>query len=184
MRTIDWKRLLREQSGSVLMIVFGAILAVNPDSASALLSAVAGWLLIAVGVALLIGGFVSGPGVGAILQGAFLLLLGAWLHRHPLLIASVLGFLLGILALRQGRQMAKAAQRIKRSGGFWIPGAVLAALELIVGVRLIFSPLSASRLVLTIAGIAMVLCGVADLAAHYKGSKYIPGSSRVIDAEE
>ena len=48
--------------------------------------------------------------------------------------------------------IVSGAQRSKRGGGFWIPGAVLAVLEALVGIRLILSPLSVSRLVLTIGG--------------------------------
>ena len=184
MKKIDWRSLLKDQTGAVLMILCGAVLAISPDSASVLLSGAAGWLLIAAGVALLIIGFVGGVQMGAIIPGAVLLMAGAWLHRHPMMIASVLGLILGIVAFRQGWQGAKESRRVKRSGGFWIPGAVLSVLELIVGVRLIFSPLSASRWVLTIAGILMVLCGAADLAAHYRGRKYIRGDSRIIDADE
>ena len=92
--------------------------------------------------------------------------------------------LLGVLALRQGWNGVTRAKWIKRSGGFWVPGMVLAVLELIVGVRLILSPMSVSRLVLTIAGIVMVLCGAAELAGSIRGRKYIPGDSRIIDADE
>lgn len=184
MNKIDWKALLKTQTGSILMIVLGLVLAIHPDSASMVVSAVLGWVIIAVGVVILVGGFLSGPDIGSILQGAFFLVIGSWLHRHPLMIASVLGVLLGILALRHGVQGVKGARRIRYSGGMWIPGMVLAVLELIVGVRLILSPLSVSRLVLTVAGIVMVLCGAAELAGSARGRRYIPGDSRIIDADE
>lgn len=184
MRNIDWKRFCRSQSGSILMIVCGAILAVNPDSASVLISVVVGWLVIAVGVALLITGFVGGKNVGSILKGALCLVGGAWLHRHPLMIASVLGFVLGILVLYQGVNALNGVLGIRRSGGVWIPGAVLAALELLVGLRLLLSPLSVSRLVLSVAGIIMVVCGACSLVAYSKSTKYIRGSSNIIDADE
>ena len=179
-----WKALLKTQTGSILMIVLGAVLAIYPDSASVLASAVLGWVIIAVGVVILVGGFLGGPDIGSILQGAIFLVIGAWLHRNPLMIASLLGLLLGVLALRQGWHGVTRAKWIKRSGGFWVPGMVLAVLELIVGVRLILSPMSVSRLVLTVAGIVMVLCGAAELAGSFRGRKHIPSDSRIIDADE
>lgn len=184
MRGFDWKNLLRYDSGSILMILCGVILAMKPDTASAMISAVAGWALIALGVAALIAGFARGFGTGSVVTGALLLIAGAWLHRNPLMIASVLGFVLGLLVLSQGWRAAKDAQRIKRGGGFWIPGAVLAVLELIVGVRLILSPLSVSRLVLGIIGIALIVIGACNLVAHYKSIKYIPDAGGIIDADE
>ena len=100
MKKIDWRSLLKDQTGAVLMILCGVVLAISPDSASVLLSGAAGWLLIAAGVALLVMGFVGGVQMGAIVPGAVLLLAGAWLHRHPMMIASVLGLILGIVAFR------------------------------------------------------------------------------------
>jgi len=184
MKDFDWRGLLRFEGGSVLMIVFGVLLTVKPDLASAAVSAVAGWALIAVGVAFLVAGFTDGVRGGRIAAGALLLAAGSWLHRNPLMIASLIGVGLGVLVLSQGWQKAREAQWTKRGGGFWIPGAVLAVLELLVGVRLILSPLSLSRLVLSIAGIVMVICGACNLVAHYKNVRYIPDQDGIIDADE
>ncbi len=184
MSGINWKSMHRSQAGSILMILCGAVLVMNPDSASALVSAILGWGLILVGVVLIVGGFLGGGEWGSIVQGALFLIVGSWLHRNPLMIASVLGLLLGLTAVRHGWRAAKNAQRSKRLGGFWIPGMVLAAVELLVGVRLILSPLSVSRLVLTLAGIAMVACGVWELVVQFRGQRYIPGNPNIIDAEK
>lgn len=184
MRDFDWRSLLRYEGGSILMIVFGVLLTMKPDLASAAVSAVAGWALIAIGVAFLVSGFTGGVKGGRIVVGALLLIAGSWLHRNPLVIASVIGVALGVLVLSQGWQQAKEAQWTKRGGGLWVPGAVLAVLELIVGVRLILSPLSVSRLVLGIVGIAMVICGVCNVVAHYKNVRYIPNTDGIIDADE
>ncbi len=181
---INWKELRRSQGGSVLMIVCGALLALRPDSASALVSVVLGWGLIVVGVMLIVGGFLSGREWGSIAQGALFLICGSWLHRNPLMIASVLGLILGVVAVRQGWRAARHAQWTKRSGGMWIPGGVLAVLELLVGIRLILSPLSVSRLVLKLAGIAMVACGGWELISRSRERKYIPGEAHIIDADK
>lgn len=183
MRNLDWKALLRQEAGSILMILCGVILVLKPDTASALLSAVAGWALIAVGVAALIAGFTGSSG-GSVVTGAVLLLSGAWLHRNPLMIASVLGFVVGFLVLRQGLRAMKDAQRSKRNGGFWIPGAVLAVLEALLGVRLLLSPLSISRFVLSIGGIALIVLGACNLVTHYRSTRYIPEPGGIIDADE
>lgn len=182
MRNFDWKSLLRREGGSVLMILCGLILTVKPDTASALISALAGWVLIAVGAAALIAGFVGGFRAGSVATGAVLLVAGSWLRRDPLMIASVVGFALGLLVLSQGWQAMKDAQRMKRGGGFWVPGAVLAVVELLVGIRLILSPLSVSRVMFAVAGIVMVLCGACNLAGHRKRTGAASGG--IIDADE
>ena len=184
MKGINWKSMHRSNLGSILMIVFGAVLVMNPDSASALVSAILGWGLFVVGVMLVIGGFLDGRDGGSIGQGVLFLLVGSWLRRNPLMIAKVVGVLLGLTAVSHGWRALENAQRSKRNGGFWVPGAVLAAVELLVGVRLIFSPLSVSRVVLTIAGIAMVVCGVWELISGRREKKYIPGTPNIIDADQ
>ena len=88
MKNLDWKAFLRREGGSLLTILCGVILVMRPDTASALLSAVAGWALIAAGVAALIAGFAGDFGMGSIVTGAVLLMAGAWLHRNPLMIAA------------------------------------------------------------------------------------------------
>ena len=184
MKGINGKSMHRSNLGSILMIVFGAVLVMNPDSASALVSAILGWGLFVVGVMLVIGGFQDGRDGGSIGQGLLFLVVGSWLRRTPLMIAKVVGVLLGLTAVQHGWRALENAQRSKRNGGFWIPGAVLAAVELLVGVRLIFSPLSVSRVVLTIAGIAMVVCGVWELISRNREKKYIPGTPNIIDADQ
>lgn len=184
MSGINWKAATRPQGGAILMIVLGALLALSPDSASALVSVLLGWGLIVVGVMLIVGGFISGGEWGAILQGALFLICGSWLHRNPMMVASILGVVVGITAIRHGWRGAKNVQKSKRSGGFWIPGAVLSALELLVGVRLILSPLSVSRLLLTIAGIAMVACGAWELISRNRERKVITRDTRIIDADK
>ena len=184
MRNLDWKDILRQEGGSILTILCGVILVLKPDTASALLAAVAGWALIAVGVAALIAGFAGDFGAGSVVTGAVLLLAGAWLHRNPLMIASVLGFVVGFLVLRQGIRAMKNVQYSKRNGGLWIPGAVLAVVEALIGVRLMLSPLSISRLVLSIVGVVLIVIGVCNLVAHYRSVRYIPKSGGIIDADE
>lgn len=183
MRNFDWRSLLRFQGGSLLMILCGGILTVCPDSASVLISAVLGWLLIAAGVALVILGLLGGVEIVTIVQGAGLLVVGSWLHRHPLMIASALGIVLGLVSLSQGWRKAKRASRTKLYGGLRIWDGVVAAAELLVGLVLIVTPLSLSRLVMTVAGLFMVICGAADLVSSWKSGCYLDGSDNIIDAD-
>ena len=183
MKGFDWKNILRFDSGAILMILCGVILALKPDTATALISVVLGWGLIAIAVGFLISGF-TGSGVGSVITGAVLLLLGSWLHRNPLVIASFLGMVLGVLVLSQGWRGMKEVHYRRRIGGFWVLTAVVPVVEFLIGIRLIFSPMSASRMVLSICGIVMVICGVCSLVTRYRGVKSIPEYDGIIDADE
>ena len=54
---------------------------------------------------------------------------------------------------------------------------MIPVVEFLIGIRLIFSPMSASRLELSI-------CGICSLVARYKVTKYIPEYDGIIDADE
>lgn len=182
MKAFDWRELLRYESGSVLMVIFGVLLTFKPDFASGMVSAVLGWMLIAMGVAALVAGFVGRLGLGTIISGVLMLLTGSWFHRNPLMIASAIGLLLGILMLSQGWRELRNSTRTKRAGGFWIFDAILAVVEIAIGIRLILSPLLVSRVVLSVCGIIMAVCGVCNLTAFGQSRKYIQDSN-IIDAE-
>ena len=73
------KKFSKSELGSVLLIVFGAILLLNPDLGSAALTSVLGWLLVAIGAGGLILGVPAGAGLGQ-LSGSILALIGGiWL---------------------------------------------------------------------------------------------------------
>ena len=182
MRNFDWRSLLRHESGSVLMVIFGVILTFKPDFASEMVSAVLGWLIIAMGVIALVVGFVGKLGLGSIVSGGLMLLVGNWFHRNPLMIASAVGVLLGFLVLSQGWRELWSAGRSKRAGGFWIFGAVLAVVEIAIGIRLILSPMLVSRVVLSVCGIILVICGVCNLTAFGRSRAYL-NDGGIIDAE-
>lgn len=182
MRKLDWRALLRYESGSVLMIVFGLLLTLRPDYASGMVSAMVGWVLIGLGVAAMVLGILGKTGMESVVSGVVLLLVGKWLHGNPLMIASAMGILLGILALSQGWRELKNTGVTRRNGGFWIVGAVLAIVEILTGIRLILSPLLASRLVLRVGGVVMVICGLGNLSTFSRSRKYL-NDSKIIDAE-
>ena len=119
MAKINYKKLFRFEIGSILMVLFGAVLLLNPDFGSAALSAILGWLLVGSGAAGLAIGFLSWPALGILeLIGSFIILGGGiYLLRNPLMLASLVGVLLGLLLLSQGLGSLRDALQVKRYGG-------------------------------------------------------------------
>lgn len=193
MNQLNLKKLFRFEVGSVFLILFGGILLLNPDFGSAAVSAILGWVLVVGGAAGLLIGVLSWPGLGiAELIGSIILLGGGiYLLRNPLMLASLMGILLGLLLLSQGLRALRDALQVKRYGGRYQLSLILGIGMSALGAYLILSPMATSRFVMTIAGLIMIACGITNLISHRRADKYITGSRKkiihnpdIIDADE
>lgn len=184
---MNLKKLFRFEVGSVFLILFGAVLLFNPDFGSAAVAAIAGWVLVGAGAAGLLIGFLSWPGlgIGELVGSGILLGAGIYLLRNPLMLASLLGILFGILLASQGLGALRDALRVKQHGGFYQLGLIMGIAMIALGAYLVLSPLSTSRFVWTVAGLVMVACGIVNLLSHRKAVRYIDDGTddTIIDAD-
>lgn len=151
-----------------LLVLFGIILLVNPDSASRLIASVVGWVLMAVGVMYAIG-TITGSRSGADGQStaksgtaaAVAIILGAFLTARPLALAAVIGCIVGLGLLLQGiRQL-----RIQKN-----PGSIMTT---VAGVLLILLPMTTSRIVFRLCGVAMIVFGGLSLYANFRSKNHL-----------
>lgn len=183
------KTLSQARWGSIALIAFGLVLVFFPDFGSRTVATIAAWLLMIAGTAGLLIGVLSWPmfGFGTLAGSGISLIVGFYILRNPLSLASLLGILLGALLTVQGLGALGDVLRLRRNGEFWVLGMVWAGFTLVMGLILIFSPMTTSRIVMTLVGLAMIVCGGGNLYTHYKAKSYMdPGknSSRIIDADE
>ena len=153
------------------------------------MAVVIAWLLMLGGSAGLLIGVLSWPafGFGTMIGSGAGLVVGIYILRHPLSLASILGVVLGVLLAAQGLGSLGDSLRLRRVGAVWIPGLVWSAVTILLGLILIFSPLTSSRIVMTVVGLVMILCGGASLYTHYKANACIhreSGDDTVIDADQ
>lgn len=182
---MDYKKLFRSEIGSVLLVILGVVLLLNPDFGSAAVAIVLGWIFIGGGIVGFVIGFMSWPGlgIGEMIISGILLAVGVYLLQHPLVLASLAGILVGVLLAGQGFGALWDALRVKRYGGSYKLGAILGAVMALLGIILIFAPLATSRIIMVIAGIFMIVCGISNLFCHRRATAYIAKRS-VIDAEK
>lgn len=178
MKKRDYLSLLYLLASPVLLIVLGLILIISPDTASALIARVLGWVVILVGIGIGVAAIFDRN--GAVFKGLAAVgcvTVGGFLMRNPLILAAGIGRVLGILLiLRGGRDFF-----LSRRGGH---GQLLAIITTIVGVVLAVLPMTTSRLVFSACGVVVLLIGGAMLLQRLRERKYLDdgGDSNIIDA--
>lgn len=150
----------------VLLILLGLILVVNPDAASVMISKVMGYILMAcavgTGIAAIFGQRKAAKGVAAVV----LAVVGGWLIANPLLLAAWISRFLGVLIVINVLPDLYYAVKQKRNFLFH-------ALAALVGVVLILLPLTASRLVFTLCGIAVLVIGGVMFFDRIRGRRWL-----------
>ena len=183
------KHLAQARWGSIALIVLGLVLLLFPDFGSSTVAVILAWVLMIGGSAGLLIGVLSWPafGFGTMIGSGLVLVAGIYILRHPLSLASILGVLLGVLLTAQGLGALGDALRLRRGGGLWVPGLVLSILTMVFGLILIFSPLTSSRIVMTVVGLVLIVFGAGNLYTHFKAGSCTDsgsGKGRIIDADE
>ena len=137
----------------VLLILLGLILVVNPDTASVLVSKLLGYaLMLGAAITGVTAIFSQAGKVGKGIAAAVLAIVGIWLVANPLWLAAWISRFLGVLIVINVLPDLYYAVKQKRSFLFH-------ALAALVGIILILLPMTASRLVFTLCGIAVLVIG-------------------------
>lgn len=169
--------LIRELWAPVALMMLGAVLLFNPDSASALIAKLLGGLLIAVGIGFGISAVASENGrVGKGVAAVILAVVGGWLTKNPLALAAWIGRFVGVLLVIDG---AQDIARLHRQGQRFLLPLIVTA----VGVVLILLPMTTTRLVFSLCGVVVLIIGIVMLLERLRDSKRLhSGDSDIIDA--
>lgn len=161
-----------------LLILLGLILVVNPDTASALISKLIGYVLT---LAAIVTGLTAIFGTaGKIKKGiaaVVLAMVGGWLMAHPLWLTAWISRFLGMLILVNSGMDLIYAIKCRRH-------VVFHAAATAIGAVLILMPMSASRLVFTLCGVAVLVIGGMMLLDRIRGRRWITEGDdpNIIDA--
>ncbi len=177
MKQYDVISLVRRFLMPVLLMLLGAVLVINPDAASVLISKCIGYVLIAASLVSGISAIVSARGrFGKSAASVILAIAGGWLTAHPLFLVAWISRVLGVLLLVNGILDLLYARRQGR-------GILLHALEAGIGAVLILLPMAASRLVFVLVGVVVLVIGILMLLDRLRDWRLITdGNSDIIDA--
>lgn len=177
MKKHDIFSLLYQLASPLALMLLGLTLIFSPDTASALLSRILGWVAILAGVGIGIAAIFSKNGqVAKGILAVGCVSIGGFLMRNPLVLAAGLGRILGVLLiLRGGRDVIQSRRRGH--------GQLLAIAVTVIGVVLTVLPMTTSRLVFSGIGAVVLLIGVAMLLDRLKDRKYLDDHDpNIIDA--
>ena len=169
--------LLRLILAPVLVIALGLVLIWNPDSATALISKILGWILICIAVGIGLSAVFQESGrVGKGIAAVLFAVAGGWLVRNPLALAAWIGRFVGVLLVIDGLQ---DIANLRRAGRRFMMPLIATA----VGVILVVMPMATSRLVFTLCGVVVLVIGVGMLLERLRGKKRLESSKDdIIDA--
>ena len=163
--SIWWVFLLQGLAG----IVLGLMLLTEPGATMVALTTLLGFYWLIVGVLALVQVFVdrSTPWVWSLLSGIVGILAGLFVLRHPLIAALTVPTILVIILGVQGLVMGV----IEIIGGFKGGGVgsfVLGAVNVLVGLLLLGSPVAAALAVPLVFGVLLLIQGVASIVLAFR----------------
>lgn len=161
----------------ILVILCGLFLLFSPDTASALVSRIFGWVLFAAGVLWGVMMFSAHMGLSRFLGAAVCIVLGLWLVNNPLALARSVGRLVGLFVV------FRSIQELMRSASS--QGKVLSILSVILGGLLLLVPMTTSRLAFFLLGGILIVMGITMLVERIrdKNNRLDPGDDpNIIDA--
>ena len=171
---------------SVVLILLGFLLMLCPDFGSKAVALALGWGLTVLGILAVAATLISHRafGYGVMGGGLVLLILGVTVLSKPMLLASMVGILLGGYLAFTGFGVLSDAFRLRRNGFGGTMGMVWAALLLVLGMILILSPMTTSRVVMRLVGGVMIICGVGGTVNRYRLRHFLEQQSRRFEAPE
>ena len=167
---------IRRLVSPALTVLLGLILLVNPDSASAVVGKILGWLAVLMALAEAFSGGKKSP-----IKGVVFGLIGVLILRDPLFVAKFLGRILGLALVGWGFRGVS-----RNKGANFTPTLLFSCALLVVGFVLFVTPMTTSRLVLAGVGILIILVGVTEALERLRENKQLeePGDPNIIDVEK
>ena len=165
--------------GPVILILLGLILLISPDSASALVANILGWVLVVAAIGCGIAALVSpARRFGKVASAIIFAAAGGWLRAHPLMLAATIGRFCGLFLWISSIQNIRLNKKLGRRG-------ILPWVNAVVGLALIiFIPLSISRMVFSLCGLVVLIAGIVILLNNLKSQNRLdePQDPNIIDA--
>ncbi|MBQ8237536.1 MAG: DUF308 domain-containing protein [Oscillospiraceae bacterium] len=160
----------------IMTIIAGFVLLVNPDGATALVTKLIGWVLVAVGAVQLVGPALKQIPIAprSWIGNGLAIVVGVLLLAKPMVLSDGIGRLFGILLTMEG------FRNLKLRGLNLLTGLTCAG-----GVLLILMPRTLTQTLFAVVGIGLMLIGMLNIWGKLSDYRRLtePGDPNIIDAD-
>lgn len=147
---------------SVIILVLGIFLFIQPDTIIRLVSIILGGIILIPGITSLLDYF-KNKYQPSLITGVVTILIGLILIINTELVASILPFILGIYFIINGINRLQYALEIKKQNINYTPSLVFSILIILCGVLFIINPFGGALVITKVMGIFMIIYAVLDL---------------------
>ena len=167
MKEIRWDRLLTPLVG----IVLGIYLVARPYSATDTLCSLIGWLILLAGIAGVLNAvsfqhatMLTSPLLPFSIVGT---VIGLFIVTRPTILANIVSLIICVFLLAEGASsLQNAMQRRAWGDPLWLVPLIVGILSLLVGLWMLFAPLSSAVLMMQVIGVSLIVSGVVNLIAN------------------
>ena len=147
---------------SVVILVFGIFLFIQPDVIIHMISIVLGGIILIPGITALID-YVKNRYQPSLITGVVTIIIGMILIVNTKLVASILPFILGIYFIVNGINRIQYALELKRQSVNYVVSLIFSILIIICGILFIVNPFGGALVITKVMGVFMILYSVLDL---------------------
>ncbi len=173
---------------SLICIVLGAALVVDPGFFTRAISYTIGGIAIAAGVLSFIRFFAAGEDKEdyspLVLRGIIFGAIGLFLIVKPDFIFKVIAIACGFYMLFSGIVSIANALDIKKAGREWIFPMVTASVTAVLGLVILLNPLAPVNIAITILGIALIVSGIANFISCVSLRRKVKDVEKFIEKQD
>lgn len=172
---------------AIICMIVGLVLVIWPGATMDILCKALAVVLIVAGAVMVISFFTNRNGTfestASFAIGIIILILGIWIFTKSAAFISLIPIIAGVIVAVGG--MMNVAQSISLAGvsyGKWWVALLLAAITVILGVFLIFCPLTAVSVAVRIIGFIMIYNGISNIWVLSRVNKFVKDVKQDINA--
>ena len=168
---------------SIIFILFGLLLFINPDGVITSISLIIGLILLIIGIVELVCYFKDRINYQNILMlSLFFIATGIILISNPNIIATIIPIFIGVCMLALGIQKIDIAMLIKGSDR-WVYILITGIVTLLCGILLIVNPIKGAFIATKMIGLIIMIYSVLDIIDCLVLKKNVKEINKIIEVE-